>query len=106
MTLTFALKIFFEIGMVLLIAYGIYNEEKLVAFEKEIFPVLKFAFRKYILGEQKKVIKKSEDHIQVKEIEVPASVFAEKKNEKKGEKRAQIRSFPTSKREVSHINVA
>lgn len=49
MTLGFGIKLFFEIMMVLLIAYGIMNEEKLIAFEDELYPVLKFCFRKYIL---------------------------------------------------------
>lgn len=49
MTLGFAVKIIIEVLVVLLIAYGIMNEEKLVAFEDELYPVLKFCFRKYIL---------------------------------------------------------
>lgn len=49
MTLGFAIKIILEVFVVLLIAYGIMNEEKLVAFEDELYPVLRFCFRKYIL---------------------------------------------------------
>lgn len=49
MTTSFALKIFFEIGLVMLIFYGYKNEDKLIEFETELFAVLKFAFRKYVL---------------------------------------------------------
>ncbi|MBQ3897328.1 MAG: hypothetical protein II742_02390 [Clostridia bacterium] len=49
MTLGFAIKVILEVLVVMLIAYGIWNEEKLVAFEEELFPVLKFCFNKYIL---------------------------------------------------------
>lgn len=49
MTTSFALKIFFEIGLVMLIVYGYKNEDKLIAFEAELFAILKFAFRKYVL---------------------------------------------------------
>jgi len=49
MTLGFAIKVILEVLVVMLIAYGIWNEEKLVAFEEELFPVLRFCFNKYIL---------------------------------------------------------
>ena len=54
MTLGFIIKIIIEVFVVLLIGYGIMNEEKLVAFEDELFPVLKFCFHKYILKDLKK----------------------------------------------------
>ena len=42
MTLGFGIKVIFEVLIVLLIAYGIMNEEKLIAFEDELYPVIKF----------------------------------------------------------------
>lgn len=69
MTLGFGIKVFFEIIGVLLIAYGIMNEEKLVEFENELWPVLKFCYHKYVkkdirrksqtpVSKQQKVLKK------------------------------------------------
>lgn len=49
MTLGFGIKVIFEVAIVLLIVYGILNEEKLIAFEDELAPVLRFCFHKYIL---------------------------------------------------------
>ena len=59
MTLGFGIKVIFEILMVLLIVYGIFNEEKLIDFEEELFPVLKFCFHKYILKDHKPAQRKA-----------------------------------------------
>ena len=50
MTTSFALKIFFEIGLVLLIVYGYKNEDRLIAFESELFAIIKFVLKKYVFG--------------------------------------------------------
>ena len=102
MTLGFAIKVFAEIGVVLLIAYGIMNEEKLVAFEREFGAVIKFAFRKYIL----KTIpnkKRTNDrtnmeirHMEVRNIEVPVHTVRRH--------RAEIKKFPAESRQVKHFN--
>ena len=41
MTLLFGLKIIVEVAVVLLIGYGIWNEDKLVAFEDKLFERIK-----------------------------------------------------------------
>ncbi|GEM_PF-2583179 len=53
MTLGFAVKVFFELALILLIVYGVLNEDKLIAFEDELAPVLKFCVHKYILKDLK-----------------------------------------------------
>lgn len=55
MTLGFGIKVALEIIVVLLIGYGIMNEEKLIAFEDELVPVLKFCYKKYIVSLKHKV---------------------------------------------------
>lgn len=55
MTYTFAFETFFEIGLVLLIAYGYKNEEKLIAFEQELLAFTKSLIGKYILKRQGRV---------------------------------------------------
>lgn len=57
MTLGFGIKVILEVAVVLLIVYGILNEEKLVAFENELAPVLRFCFHKYILKDAQKTNK-------------------------------------------------
>ncbi len=57
MTLGFGIKVIFEVAVVLLIVYGIMNEEKLIAFEDELAPVLRFCFHKYILKDVKRTNK-------------------------------------------------
>ena len=57
MTLGFGIKVIFEIAAVLLIVYGVLNEEKLIAFEDELAPVLRFCFHKYILKDIKRTNK-------------------------------------------------
>ena len=57
MTLGFGIKIILEIAAILLITYGIFNEDKLIAFEDELAPVLRFCFHKYILKDLKKTNK-------------------------------------------------
>ncbi|MCQ2460718.1 MAG: hypothetical protein MJ115_01050 [Clostridia bacterium] len=59
MTLGFIIKVIFEVLMVLLIVYGIFNEEKLIAFEDELYPVLKFCVHKYILKDYKPAHRKA-----------------------------------------------
>lgn len=54
MNTAFALKIFLEIGAILLIAYGYMNEEKVIAFERDLFKVVKFAVRKYVVRTHKR----------------------------------------------------
>lgn len=48
MTAGFGIKVLFEVAVVLLIAYGYMNEEKLIAFEQEFFAIIKFCVKKYI----------------------------------------------------------
>ena len=57
MTLGFGIKVILEVAVILLITYGIFNEDKLIAFEDELAPVLRFCFHKYILKDLKKVNK-------------------------------------------------
>lgn len=104
MTLGFAIKVFIEIAVVLLIAYGIMNEEKLVAFEQELGKVIKFAFKKYVLKVQPNKQRTNcrtnrENHnMEVRNIEVPASTV--KKH------RAEIKAFPQKRAHKSIVEVA
>lgn len=88
MTLGFGIKIVLEVVAVMLIAYGILNEEKLIAFEDELFPVLKFCFKKYVLRQNMKQTRTKKP--------APAPVH-----------RAEIKVLPSRKTDVrSHQNVA
>ncbi|MDD6808250.1 MAG: hypothetical protein PUD72_07400 [Oscillospiraceae bacterium] len=49
MTVGFGIKVLLEVAVVLLIAYGYMNEEKLIAFEREFYAIMKFCVKKYIL---------------------------------------------------------
>lgn len=95
MTAGFALKIFFEIGLIFMIAYGYKNEQKLIAFERELFAVLKFAFKKYVL--HKTPNKKA--NAQRTNMQRPANVEAHKTH------RAEVRRFPVERTNRSN-NVA
>ncbi len=108
MTTSFALKIFFEIGLVLLIAYGYKNEEKLIEFETELFAVLKFAFRKYVLkstGKKKSEKLENGKSIPQRQADAPAStsVYAGTGTPATRRVRAEIREFPIS---AANRNVA
>lgn len=101
MTTSFALKIFFEIGLVLLIAYGYKNEDKLIEFETELFAVLKFAFRKYVLkstGKKTSVKVESRRTATQKQAVVTAStsVYAGTGTPATRRVRAEIKEFPVS----------
>lgn len=91
MTLSFAIKVLFEIGAVLLIAYGYKNEEKLIAFEKELAAVLKFVFKKYILKQVPNKTKQTK------------TVLPEQVQNRPAKKCATISNFPVSE---IHQNVA
>ncbi len=58
MTLGFGIKIVFEVIAVMLVVYGFINEEKLIEFEDEMFAIIKFCIKKYILKTYKKSNKK------------------------------------------------
>ena len=94
MTTSFALKIFFEIGLVMLIAYGYKNEDKLIEFETELFAILKFAFRKYIL---KNTGKKNVRNTVVRQTVSQQSYVVAEHGVCRN--RAEIKAFP-----VSHKN--
>ncbi|MDO5448710.1 MAG: hypothetical protein Q4F70_03785 [Clostridia bacterium] len=64
MTLGFGIKVILEVAVILLITYGIFNEDKLIAFEDELAPVLRFCFHKYILKDVKKTNKTPVSHQQ------------------------------------------
>lgn len=98
MTLGFALKIFFEIGMVMLIAYGIIHEDKLIAFENELAPLLKFMFKKYILKEKAPVSgKKANAHCEHREAV---------RRSAKTQHRAEIKRLPVNNDFTGFKNVA
>lgn len=59
MTFGFGIKIVFEVMAVMLVLYGVINEEKLIEFEDEMFAILKFCIKKYILKTNKKPVKRS-----------------------------------------------
>ncbi len=99
MTTSFALKIFFEIGLVMLIVYGYKNEDKLIEFETELFAVLKFAFRKYVLKNTgKKNSRANTAHSvsqeKVATVSTPANVYAGTGTPATRRVRAEIKAFP------------
>lgn len=103
MTTSFALKIFFEIGLVMLIVYGYKNEDKLIEFETELFAVLKFAFRKYVLkstGKKNVRVANTASHkeIQVQRPLVPASAAMYEGTGTPATRRvrAEIKAFPVA----------
>ncbi len=102
MTLGFAIKVFLEIGVVLLIAYGIMNEEKLVAFERELGAVIRFAFRKYVLknvsnkNRTNDRTNKEMSRMEVRNIEVPVHTIRRH--------RAEIKKFPADGRQTKHFS--
>lgn len=108
MTTSFALKVFFEIGLVMLIVYGYKNEEKLIDFETELFAVLKFAFKKYVLktAGRKNAAKTSAAYAGVSKSapQLQQAVTAGNSDAYKGtgtpatrRVRAEIKAFPVSK---------
>ncbi len=104
MTLGFAIKVFAEIAVVLLIAYGIMNEERLVAFERELGAVLKFAFKKYVLKTQpnkqrtNKRTNAENRRMEVRSVEVSSNAVRHH--------RAEIKAFPARKEQVVFGEVA
>lgn len=59
MSFGFGIKIVFEVIAVMLVLYGVINEEKIIAFEDEMFAIIKFCIKKYILKSNKKNVKRS-----------------------------------------------
>lgn len=102
MTTSFALKIFFEIGLVMLIAYGYKNEDKLIEFEAELFAFMKFAFKKYILKNNNKKTSAKTASSSRKSVSAQKSVPV-KADSPRRRVRAEIKSFPVS---ASNRNVA
>ncbi len=110
MTTSFALKIFFEIGLVMLIVYGYKNEDKLIEFETELFAVLKFAFRKYVLKSTGKknvrntnTVSRREAHGQRPVGSAPVAVYEGTGTPATRRVRAEIKAFPVSN---ANCNVA
>ena len=102
MTLGFAIKVFLEIGVVLLIAYGIMNEEKLVAFERELGAVIRFALIKYVLktvpnkNRTNDRTNKEMSRMEVRNIEVPVHTVRLR--------RAEIKKFPADGSQAKHFS--
>lgn len=57
MELGFIIRVILEVLAVLLVCYGITIEEKLIEFEDEMFAIIKFCFKKYVLKNQKRTKK-------------------------------------------------
>ncbi|NLL63330.1 MAG: hypothetical protein GX241_03670 [Ruminococcaceae bacterium] len=81
MTLGFGVKILFEVVAVLLIVYGILNEDKLIEFETEMRKIIKFCFKKYVFKQTEqpklsKQIKRTKQVRQIKQSKQPSKSCA------------------------------